>query len=128
MDKINKEMVIIFFVIILAIWVVYPFMEGFNASTNEFVPVGDVRYGLRGDKLRRVPISKYFIGPNRNIRLSQSNGMMWEADASPEEQGIPDCHKTQCPTNTNEFDSMDTCWKCGSGQQPKMAIPDIHSH
>ena len=123
---INKEYILIFLIVVLAIWVTYPYFEGFDATGREFVDVGEVRYGLRGDKIRRVPIQKYFIRPDRNIRLSQSNGMMWESNNTPAQDGIKGCSKTQCPTNSNEFDSMDTCWSCGNKCPVDIQVPGIN--
>jgi hypothetical protein len=131
MVNISKEVVLIFLVIVLALWVFYPLYdgyEGFDCKGREFVPVGQPRYGLRGEPLLRSCIDKYYIRPDRQIRLSQSNNLMWESDYTPGMEGIKDCRRVSCPTNTNEFDAEDVCWKCGSSCPEKMKIPDIQPH
>lgn len=127
MIKINKEVVALFLLVILAIWVIYPFFENFDVTTSEFVPEGADRYGLRGDLLRRSSIKKYFIRPDRNIRLSHSDGEMWESNNPPALEGNKDCVKVACPSNDG-YDNLDTCWKCGSQCREKMRIPDIWPH
>ena len=124
--NINKEIVAIFLLIILAIWVIYPLMEGFDSTTTEFVPVGSERYGLRGDLLRRSNIEKYFIRPDRRIRLSHSGGEMWESNNDPMTEGIKGCKAVPCPANG--YDNIDTCYQCGNSCPEKMIIPDIHPH
>lgn len=129
MQKINKGVVVVFLIAVLALWVLYPLFENFDANGSEFVPIGHERYGLRGDLLRRSDIRKNFIRPDRQIRLSHSNGEMWESNYSPENENIHGCQKVDCPM-PNGYDNMDTCWKCeGHDRCPKpMAIPDIGLH
>lgn len=125
------EIVFIIIIIICLIWVFRPLFEtfeGFDNTGNVFVPVGYPRYGLRGDRLRRSDISKYYISPRRNIRLNHSNNVIWESNLSPIKENICGCGKAECPLNNNEFDNLDTCWKCGSDQPEPMIIPPIHPH
>jgi hypothetical protein len=122
----------VIFAVILAVfvwwyWTGFSF-EGFDSNTVEFVPYGCPRYGLRGDKLSLAPADRIFRGPDRHIRLSQSNGVIWEADHPPAMDGLKGCRTEQCPTNTNEFDNQDTCYKCGTWKPDPMVIPDIHPH
>ena len=100
----------IILVIICVIWLILPFFETFDRTGSDFVPTGCPRYGLRGDRLRTSNIDKYYMNPNLNVRLSQSNGVMWQSNYSPDQQGVPGCYKVDCP-QINEFD-LDTCWKC----------------
>ncbi|QKF94327.1 hypothetical protein QKU48_gp0869 [Fadolivirus algeromassiliense] len=127
MIKINKEVVALFLLVILAIWVIYPFFENFDVTGTEFVSEGSDRYGLRGDLLRRSSIKKYFIRPDRNIRLSHSTGEMWESNNPPGMEGVKDCVKVPCPSNDG-YDGLDTCWKCGNQCREKMPMPDIWPH
>lgn len=130
MIQINKGVVVIFLIVILLLWLVYPMFgfELFDSTTSEFVPVGYPRYGLRGEPLRRSSILKYFIRPDRNIRLSQSSGEMWESNNSPAKEGIKGCRKVPCPMYHDGYDKQDTCWQCGSDCPQKMKIPEIWPH
>jgi hypothetical protein len=122
----EKEYIIGFIILLVVIWIFYPYFERFDATGTEFVPVGGDRYGLRGELLRRSSIENWYIRPDRRIRLSHSGGEMWESNYDPSVQGIKDCHKVPCPSNG--FDSMDVCWKCGDSCPKKMVIPDVHPH
>lgn len=134
MPEFNRNVVIVFLVIVL-LWLIirsmYPSKgkstESFNADGTEFPPVGCPRYGLRGDKLRSSDIANWYIRPDRQIRLNHSSGEMWQANRTPTQDGIKGCYKVRCPIN-DEYDSLDTCWKCGSDCLQKMKIPDIHPH
>jgi len=124
-------MLIIVLVIILLLWwffVNYNRSEAFD-MINYGLPnnLDDPRFGLRGDRLYRRDIASSFISPYRNIRLSASNGVMWESSMPPT---IFDnsCHRAQCPQNTNEYDSMDTCWKCDRGATYQMRVPYVWNH
>src|SRR5579885_2345132 len=98
------EIVFIFLIIVCLIWVFFPLLEGFDATGTEFPPVGCPQYGLRGEELNRSDIRKYYIRPERNVRLSQTEGVMWESNLPPNMEGIPGCKREQCPINSNEFD------------------------
>jgi len=132
MNQINKEVILIILVVILLVWLVFPMVfpgsELFDVTTSEFVPVGYPRYGLRGEPLRRSSILKYFIRPDRNVRLSHSTGEMWVSNKSPTDEGIKDCRQVPCPLYHDGYDKLDTCWKCGSECRQKMKIPDIWPH
>lgn len=121
----NRQLIGIILIVLLIIWVVYPLFEGFNADGTEFVPVGGARYGLRGDLLRRSSIKKFFIRPDRRIKLSHSGGEMGEGDYSPVEFGEHDCTKVECPSNG--YDNLDKCWQCGKDHY-KFNIPNIWPH
>lgn len=123
----TKDTIIVFVIIILALWVLYPIFEGFDASGREFVPVGALRYGLRGEPLRAESIRKNFIRPDRQIRLSESNSEMWESNDSPGSEGMKGCRKVKCPQNDG-YDNTDTCWKCGKNCLDPIRIPDIWPH
>nr|QBK88572.1 MAG: hypothetical protein LCMiAC01_02490 [Mimivirus LCMiAC01] len=134
MFELNRETIIIIIVLVVILWLLYGRrMEGFDQDTVMFVPVGEPRYGLRGDLLDTRDIRYNYISPVRHIRLHNSNNQMWESDNPPSEEGIKDCGKVPCPINTDEYDKMDTCWKCGKVKQfcackhPLLDI-DIHSH
>jgi len=108
--EVNK-LVVVFIIILIFFWIVQPFFnEQFSQNTMEFVPYGDQRYGLRSDPLNYRPIADSYISANRNIRLNEAGGMMFEADNPPQGKH---CRKVDCPINTDEFDALDTCWKCG---------------
>lgn len=102
--------------------------EYFDQKTVEFVPVNAQRYGLRSDKIHSTDIAKYYRSPYRNIILDPTSGQMWESDRPPNAEGINGCNKISCPPLYNDYDSLDTCWQCGSAQPDKMIIPDIHPH
>ena len=123
----NKETIIVIIVIILVLWVLYPLFEGFDASGREFVPIGCQRYGLRGEPLRTSDIANTFIRPDRQIRLSNTDGEMWESNYPPSAEGIKNCRKVKCPQNDG-YDNLDTCWKCGKNCLEPIKIPDIWPH
>lgn len=118
MVEINKEVVAIFLLAILAIWVVYPLVRGresFDASGTEFVGlVGQQRYGLRGEPLRTSDIRKLYIRKDPNVMLSDSGGDMWISNNTPEIDGMKNCKKVQCPAYG--YDNLDQCWQCGHPQ------------
>jgi hypothetical protein len=128
MIEIDMKVIVIIIVVILIVWCVFPLFEGYDATGTEFVPVGCSRYGMRGDKLRRASILKYFIRPDRHVRLSQTNNVMWESNNPPATEGIPDCEEVNCPENTNEYGPDDTCWMCGSDKHYYPKIPYMHPH
>lgn len=103
------EILLIILGILCLIWVFSPFMEGFNDQGNI------------------VSIDKYYISPDRNIRLSRSGAIMWVSNLPPSKEGVEDCQKVPCPAYYGGFDNMDTCWKCGSDREIT-PIPDIHPH
>ena len=127
MAEINKNLLFVFLLIVFLWWVFGPRMEGFDSNSMEFVPLGVDRYGLRGDKLRRSSIDKYFYSPNRKVRLSHSNAWMYQGHQSPTGEGVPGCYQVPCPQNGG-YDNLDTCWKCGSQCPTAMKIPAIHPH
>lgn len=99
------------FIIILAIFlIIKPFTEKFDENTMEFVPLGAQRYGLRSDPLNYRSIDSNYISANRHIRLNNAGGVMFESSNPPQGKH---CTQVNCPNNTNEFDALDTCWKCG---------------
>lgn len=127
MDKRNTEIIVIVLLIVIAIWGIYPLLEkfeGFNSDVTEFVPVGEQRYGLRGEPLKRNSIDNYFRSDNRQIVLSQAGGEMWQSNVNPTSQGFTDCAPVKCPGN--KYDNDDTCWQCGFShgkQQVLQAFP-----
>jgi hypothetical protein len=126
--RINKQIVLIFLLVILAIWVVYPFIrkpESFNADGTEFVCEGCRRHGLRGDPLKQSSILKYYIRPDPHVMLNNAGGEMWISDNSPVEQGIQGCQRAPCPTG---YDNLDQCWQCSDAAQPRMESPEIWPH
>jgi hypothetical protein len=129
-SKCGTKVIIIFFVILFFLWLLYPYnmQEGFDATDTEFVDLGQPRYGLRGDRLDRSCILKYYKSPNRQVRLQQYGSEMYESNYSPVDEGRKDCRKVPCPTYGDGYDSRDTCWTCGSMKPDKMVIPDIHPH
>ncbi len=109
-------------------------MEYFDKNTVEFVALGEERYGLRGDLLRRSDIARLYMRPDRHIRLNDTSGMMYESNFKPAEEGKKGCKKTQCPEHTDEYDQLDTCWNCGHLQPycgcryPLLKGVPIHPH
>lgn len=132
MDQRHKTLLIIILIAIVVWWLLgWLFKgksEGFGPDTYEFVPEGSDRYGLRGDLLRRRPIDDYYIVPHRQMRLNSSSGLMYVSNRSPSQEGVKNCRKVQCPTNTNEYDDMDTCWMCGNECQEPIEIKSIWPH
>ncbi|ARF09606.1 hypothetical protein Indivirus_1_229 [Indivirus ILV1] len=125
MDKITTRNVAIVLLVVLAIWVVYPWVMGkpekFDSDMREFVPVGSDRYGLRGNLLHRVPIDKYYVKPDQNVVLSQSGGEMWVSNVVPQTEN---CSKVQCPS---WYDNLDQCWQCQT-KEHLVIIPDVAPH
>lgn len=105
-----NNLVFVFIIILLVFWVFKPFTEGFSENTMEFVPLGAQRHDLRSVPLNYRSIDYNYISPNRHFRLNDSNGVMTESSFPPQGKN---CRKVSCPTNTNEFDGLDTCWNCG---------------
>ena len=127
MSRINKNIVLVFLIIVL-LWVLLrPYTESFSSDTTEFVPVGEQRYGLRGDPLRASSIDNWYMSPNRQIMLSDSSGEMWQANGTPPSFGIKGCRKVNCPHN-GEYDKNDTCWKCGNDCPTKTPLPELWPH
>lgn len=126
MMKFNQKTLIIGLVVILTLWLLWPMFEGFDSMGNEFLPVGSVRYGLRGEPLKSSNIAKYYIRPDRQIRLSQTHGEMWESNFSPASMGEKACNKVRCPQVG--YDKLDSCYVCNQGPMKPMRIPDIAPH
>jgi hypothetical protein len=119
MNQNTKNMLIVGIVCLLLVIILKPFgmMEEFNHDTTTFVPIGQQRHGLRGDKLHSHDIARNYIRPDRHIRLNSTNGWMYASDRTPAEEGIKGCTthgKGKCVSNKNEYDSTDTCWNCQS--------------
>lgn len=125
--EINKTVVIAFLIIVLLLWIFYPHFEMFDPEGIELLDTEYPRYGLRGDLVKRSCILNNYISPKRNIRLSFSGGEMYESSYTPIEEGFKDCRKVPCPNNGG-YDTLDTCWTCGSNAPQKMKIPAIHPH
>lgn len=126
----DQRTLIIVFVALFAIWILWPSSEGFeffDAGGNEFLPVGSVRYGLRGEPLRTSSIAKYYISPRRQIRLSQTMNPMYEANLPPAQMGEKGCQKVDCP-KCGAYDKTDTCWTCANFPAKPMTIPDMAPH
>lgn len=124
----QNNIFLVIIVLFFLCWIMQPRSEAFDAKTVEFVPVGDQRYGLRGDKLRSGDIARLYIGPRRKIAVHPSSEIMWESDLPPYEEAIPGCKKVPCPSNENDFDKLDTCYQCGTSRQEPWKIPPIHPH
>jgi len=128
--KFDQQTLIIVLAVIFVLWFLWPANEGFyeyfDASGEEFVPVGSVRYGLRGEPLHTSNIAKYYISPRRQIRFSQARGDMYEANLPPQMMGEKGCKTIQCPSNG--FDNLDKCYTCNNFPQKPMQIPDIAPH
>lgn len=121
------KIVLLVLLALLIIWMIVPYFEGFDVTASEFVPEGAARYGLRGDLLRRRNISGSYINPNRNIRLTNSGGQMWESNTTPCQQGMNGCRKVPCPENDG-YDNSDSCWKCGNECRQPFKVPDLWPH
>lgn len=131
-SKCGVKVIIIFFVIVFFLWVMFPhkmmYPETFDVTGTEIMPVGKPDYGLRGDLLDQTCILKYYMSPNKQVRLQQYGSEIYSSDYTPAQQGKMDCRKVPCPTYGDGYDSRDTCWTCGSMKPDKMVIPDIHPH
>ena len=137
MAYLNKKIILIFLIIVLLVWIMYPTSTHNGSETFTSDEQYDVmpslesltsgRYGLRGDKLRRSSIYNWYMSPDRQIMLNDSSGEMWQANGTPPSFGIKDCRVVKCPIN-GEYDNLDTCWKCGNDCQTKMIIPDMQPH
>jgi len=121
----DRNVVIAIIVIILVIWLLRPYFERFDDISSVSLPVGSPLYGLRGEPLRYRSITDNYISPRRQVRLSQSNGDMWDSDFTPAQEGIEGCYNVPCP-NVG-YDAQDTCWKCNTPEF-KMTIPDVWPH
>lgn len=124
----NKELIVLFLAIALIWYLMTRKSEAFDETGSEFVPVGQERYGIRGDLLSRSSIANNYLSPNRNIVLNPSTGQMYTSNNPPTMQGHPNCKQTKCPSNLNDYDATDTCHTCGTGCPTLMKIPDIHPH
>jgi len=127
----HKQLIIIFLIASLIVLLLQPYTERFDATGMEFLPVGEQRYGLRGDKIMSRDIAGNYISPKRQIRLSQSSGMMYESNTDPITEGMKGCRKLACPSgprDTTGYDHLDTCWQCGSDCPTKLRVPDIWPH
>ena len=98
-------------IIIIGVWILYPYFEGFDVTTSEFVPIGSPRHGLRGDLLKQHWIGQDFMSDYRQILLNDTDGEMWSSNWTPAQQGLKNCGKTGCP-QVNGYDKMDTCYRC----------------
>ncbi len=123
----NKKMILVLVLLVAAWWFMTRSSEGFDGTTSEFVPVGDDRYGLRGDMLRRSDISRLYIRPDRQVRLHHTNNPMYESNFSPEGEGPKSCRISQCPSGT-EYDATDRCYTCEDMSVPRTLVPFIHPH
>jgi hypothetical protein len=116
-----KDLIIIFLLIILAIWIFWPV---FNPSSEQFyndwkqdsTPQNWPQYGLRGDLLRTESIDPTYISPYTQMRLSASGGQMTASSTSPPQEMFAGCIPVACPyydqLGNSGYDNMDTCWKC----------------
>lgn len=87
--------------------------ENFDQFGNEFVPVGQTRYGLRGDRLNRIYVGDYYVRPDQQIKLNGTDGFTWTANMSPIEQGNNSCSPVPCPKyDYDVYDNQDVCYKC----------------
>jgi hypothetical protein len=131
-SKCGVKVIIIFMVILFFLWIMFPcnasYSEPFDVTDTEFVDVGQPRYDLKGNLLDRSCILKYYMSPNRQVRLQQYGSEIYSSNYSPVDQGRKDCRKVPCPTYGDGYDSRDTCWTCGSSEPDRMVIPDIHPH
>lgn len=136
MTGINKEVVAIFLLVVLAVWVIYPalFMrtsyrsspEGFDATgTIALQPLGTQAYGLRGEPLRTSDIRKIYIRADPNVMLNRGGGEMWISNNTPEIEGIKNCQRVKCPTYG--YDNLDQCWQCPQPQK-KFDMPPLNLH
>ena len=76
MDLTENQRNILIFVIValLLIFLLKPFnmSEMFDASTTTFVPVGEDRYGLRGDLLDGEPIETNYLAEDHMVNLGHN--------------------------------------------------------
>lgn len=125
--KFNKNIILFILAIVLLLWILSPMFENFSSNQTVLVPIGSPTVGLRGDPLHWSSIDKLYIRPDRQIRLSDTGAMMWDANESPTEQGIPDCYKVDCPILTGGYDKTDSCYKCRN-KPYKMTMQDLWEH
>lgn len=104
-------------------------IERFDQDGVEFLPVGETKYDLRGERLTRIPVGDYYVRPDRQIKLSGTDGFTWDANMSPKDQDFPysdKCVKVECPKYSTAYDGYgedasivydreDVCWKCDRG-------------
>lgn len=118
MININNEIMLVFLAVIF-IWFMFNQFknknEGFDDQTVMFVPVGEQRYGLRGEPLRSYDIKENYISANRHLAMHPSGNVMWTSNNAPEEEKITGCNQVQCQNFgvVNDFDNLDTCHQCG---------------
>jgi len=128
--KFDQQTLIIVLAVIFVIWFLWPTNEGFYEYFDEIgttiLPIGSVRYGLRGEPLHTSNIAKYYISPRRQIRLSQTRDPMYESNIPPMLMGEKGCKTVDCPKNG--FDDLDKCYTCDNFPEKPMRIPDIWPH
>lgn len=100
--------------ILLILWKIWNdnTFEMYGPKTQVFVPVGEDRYDLRGNKMNTRDIYYNYMKPQRHIILNESGGEMWKSDYAPIKEEIKNCKKIKCPENENDYDEMDTCHMC----------------
>ena len=74
----TNEIILIVAICLILFWFIYQRKEGFDKNTVMFVPIGEERYGLRGDRLRRSNISRTYMRPDRHVVLNQTSNPKWK--------------------------------------------------
>jgi hypothetical protein len=139
------KVLVVFAIIIFALWFMFPRTvrmadyfdigglgtENFDMTGTEFVGIGEPKYDMRGEPVKKSCILNTYMKPERNIRLNLYGSEITSSDYSPIEEGKSNCRKVECPqgpVGVDGYDNNDTCWTCGSLKHDVMNIPDIHPH
>ena len=124
--EINRNVVLIAVIVLIGVYIIMR-SEGFDASGQEFLPVGSQRYGLRGEPLSSHSARMNYLPCTSHIMLNHAGGMVYEAATSPLEQGKNGCVKTACPFDSLEF-AGNMCWSCDNGDTAKIPYHAITPH
>jgi len=131
MTGINKEVVAIFLLVVLIVWVLYPAFfkkrEGMYdiTGTEALLPLGTQGYGLRGEPIRTSDIRNIYIRADPNVRLNNSGGEMYISNNTPEIEGIKNCKRVKCPSYG--YDNLDQCWQCPNAAK-RFEMPPLNIH
>jgi len=116
----EREMLIVFFVILLVWLLVSSYRsntgntsnEGFDVTGCQLPPIGAPQYGLRGDLLHTESIDSIYMKRFPDVRLSSTNNEMYDSNYSPAEQGVRGCVKVPCPCTADNYYEGSPCWQC----------------
>ena len=124
--EMNRNLVLLIVIVCIGLYIIMS-SEGFDASGQEFVPVGQQRYGLRGEPIESHSARMNYLPCSTHMVLNHAGGLMYEAATSPLEQGKNGCIKTACPYNSYEFQG-NMCWKCDDGEPARLGCNVLTPH